>query len=76
MKTEVTEMRSEDAARLSGWINAVTAWRNQALDAGVTVEEINTRTSDGQPLRFLWQDASTNDEGEIIIPAGWRIIAP
>lgn len=69
-------MRSGDAAKLSGWINAVTTWREQALDTGVTIEEINTRTSDGLPLRFLWTDASTDQDGTVTIPAGWRVIAP
>lgn len=76
MKAEVMELRSGDAAKLSGWINAVTSWRTQALEAGVTIEEINTRTSDGLPLRFLWTDAATDEQGNVTIPAGWRVIAP
>jgi hypothetical protein len=75
MKSEV-EMRSSDALKLAGWIDAVSSWRTAALAAGVTVEEINTRTTDGMPLRFLWTDAATDDQGNITIPAGWRVIAP
>jgi hypothetical protein len=69
-------MRSGDATKLSGWITAVTTWREQALATGVTIEEINTRTSDGSPLRFIWTDAATDDEGSILYPAGWRVVAP
>lgn len=69
-------MRGSDAAKLSGWIDAVSTWRTQAHAAGVEVEEISARTTDGLPLRFIWQDASVDESGVVSMPAGWRVVAP
>jgi hypothetical protein len=69
-------MNSADASKLQGWVSTATQWHANAQSAGLALDQINLRTSDGLPMILVWQDQVVDETGGVISPAQWRIVAP